>query len=329
MFFVIIKMKTPNSIEKEKIEGKLIEYIRKGSDQRLVATKPEKSENIDLIIKKRGEYNAEEISFKINSLIGVSKTEKFIEKIEQKNIGPSKNFYFLFIYFNEINQDINNIWLIPSLLFRDIAESQALAGENNLITFEAAVDAKDEYSKYLVNKNDLGDLLVQIIDSKGKIQFGMGDSIEAKTLNLKTLRNFIVEARKNIYQDNVKVVDNPRIHGSLQLEYQKSDFAYQNIYFKGSERITGEEIVYYNNKPVWGMNYIGDNPSKNVLEFLQKALFELVDTCRFGENCNFEKHELRYEDKGSGNFEKFSGKEDVYLKNKSIYSLDYQGGSIS
>jgi len=189
------------------------------------------------------------------------------------------------------------------------------ADGKKLLRFQAPLDikSKDKYSKYLINIKELGKLLIKAFESGGKFDFKDTWFQESKAINLEGLKEFISEARANTYASNATFNDNPRLLGSLQLEFQKGDYFYRDIYFSEKKKFIGQEIVYKNNKPVWGMNYIGSYIDKNAEKFLKDSLLRLSKKCRFGESCEFEKREFKYQDTGQGSMEEFSGQEYIFL----------------
>ena len=76
------------------------------------------------------------------------------------------------------------------------------------------------------------------------------------------------------------------------------------------------------------MNYIGTSIGKLETVFLKESLFKLAEKCRFGGICEYKKREYKYQDQGQGNLEEFFGEEKIFVNDKSIYKLDYQGGLI-
>lgn len=341
----------------ENIKNRIIDLITEGSEDRLIAFKPKEEIGVvDLVVKKRGEYrppttpkrlgisfktgrafsalpkdNSKELSFQVNIFIGPGQTDSIIEDISQESFISSKDFYLMFIYFDEVKQDVSNVWIIPSFMFSEIAEPIKSEDNKAILRFETTVDPKkkDKYSRFLINRKELGNFLLEIIEIKGNINFGRDSFADDRTINLDKLEKFITEARENTYATDLKSIENPRLSGSIQLEYQKADYFYQDIYFTGSKIFIGQEIVYYNNRPIWAMNYLGSAVEKDILAFLKESLLKLSQECRLGKKCQFEKRELEYQDEGQGSLEYFSGKEQVFQKNKDVYSLTYQGGLIS
>jgi hypothetical protein len=285
-----------------------------------------------LAVERRGDYTDAKIYFQVSSLILPEKNIDFVKDFSQENFKSDKDFYLIFAYFDEVSQKINDyIWLIPSLQFRDIAEVIKDSGGKNLLRFGASYDlkTKNKYSKFIVNIKELGGIILNALEKKGPIIFKEIDFEEKSTINLENLKDFLYTARQNTYAANSISVDNPRLLESRQLEFQKTSYFYRDISFSGNKKYIGQEIIYQDSKPVWGMNYIASQIGKIETSFLKEALLKLSKKCRLGENCEYEKREYKYQNQGQGNFEEFSGKEEIFLENKIIYKLDYQGGLIS
>jgi hypothetical protein len=326
-----MEIKTSN-IE-EKIEDKVIDWIALGAGGRLIVSKPNKSIfGEDLLIEKRGDYKGEDIFIKVCSLIGPVDSEKITKDFLQDNFKTDKNFYLLFAYFDSVKQKISDyIWLIPSMQFKDMAELTESADGQKILRFESFLDIKqkDKYSKFLVYTKELGKLAFETFEAGGKFKFKETVFQETKAVNLESLKEFITEARANTYAANNSPADNPRLLGSVQLDFQKGNLFYRDVYFSGNKRFIGQEIIYQDSKPVWGMNYIGDEIGKLETSFLKDSLFRLAGKCRLGQNCEFEKREFKYEDLGQGSLDDFFGQEKIFVSGKSIYKLDYKGGLIS
>lgn len=316
----------------EQIEDKVIDCINSGVAGRLIVFKPEKSIlGADLAVERRGGYKEKELYFQINSIVGPAKEKSFIKDFLQESFKTDKNFYLIFVYFNEVLQKMDDyLWLIPSLQFRDIAEVVQPADGKNLLRFDASLDIKDKnkYSKFIVNTKDFGKLILGAVDKGGKFDFKGAQADEGGVLNLESLKEFLCEARENTYAANGSGIDNPRLLESTQLEFQKGDYSYRDIYFPGVKNVIGQEIVYLGLKPVWGMNYMGNAIGRTETNFLKEAIFKLSKKCRLGGVCEYEKRELKYQDRGQGGFDKFFGEEGIFSQGKDIYKLSYQGGII-
>lgn len=319
----------------EEIEDKIIDHINSGSASRLVIFKPEfNSFGADLAVERRAQYEGgKKMYFKINSLVIPAKNKSFAKDFPQDAFKADSDFYLLFVYFDEIKQKIDdNIWLIPSLDFEEITPVIKSDGypPKKLLRFESSLNLKsnNQYSKFLININELGKLILSAFETGGKFSF-KDPTLGERKINLEKLKEFLNEARKNTYASNEGRVDNPRLMSSEQLEFQKGDYFYRDVYFNGRNRFIGQEIVYLESDPIWGMNYIGDAMGRSETAFLKESLFNLSDKCRFGQICEYEKRELKYQDKGCGSLDNFYGEEKIFSNEKNIYKLNYRGGIIS
>lgn len=323
----------------EEIEDKVIDCINSGVGGRLIIFKPEENTlGADLAVERRGKYKEGEIYFQINSIVGPIKENSFVKDFLQENFKADKNLYLLFVYFDEVGQKLSDyIWLVPSTQFEDIAQvvkagkPDGFSGKN-LLRFQVSLNIKDtnNYSRFIVKTKELGNIILDALEKGGKFNFKEGGLFEEeKTINIGNLKDFLREARKNTYAANAVHADNPRLLASMQLEFQRGDYFYRDIYFSGGKGLIGQEIIYQDSKPVWGMNYTGSAIGKLETNFLKESLFKLAGKCRLGGTFEYEKREFKYKDQGQGGFEEFSGKEEIFLSGKNIYKLNYQGGLIS
>ncbi|MFA6190504.1 MAG: DUF5680 domain-containing protein [Candidatus Staskawiczbacteria bacterium] len=318
---------------KEEIEDKIIDYINSSVTGRLIVFKPDKKGMDDyLVVERRGKYKEDKIYLEINSLVLPAQNKNFIKDFSQEKFKADKNFYLIFAYFDEVTQKINDyIWIIPSLKFQDIAEVVKHSNNKKSLRFESSSNFKDKnkYSEFLINIKDLGDILLGALKDKKQAKFQAVDFDGKSLINLENLKEFLCNARQNTYAANSSGIDNPRLLESKQLEFQKGEYFYRDVYFTGKTKFIGQEIIYQDLKPIWGMNYIGKAIGKLETNFLKESLMELSDKCRLGQECEYNKREYKYKDKGVGDVSEFSGKEEILLNEKSIYKLDYQGGLIS
>jgi len=317
---------------KEEIENKIIDCINSGIAGRLIIFKPEKNNfGADLSVQRRGKYKEKEIYFQINSFVAPAEAVNFVKEFPQESFKADKNFYLLFVYFNEVTQKMSDyVWLIPSLQLQDIIQVIKSVDGKNILRFEVPLDVKqkNQYSKFLINTNDLGKTIFRAMEKGGKFDFKNTEFEEKKIINIENLKDFLCNARRDTYASSSTSLDNPRLLESKQFEFQKADYFYRDIYFVGDKKFIGQEIIYLDSKPVWGMNYMGDQIEKIETAFLKESLSKLAEKCRIGGTCEYEKREYKYQDQGQGNLEKFSGKEEIFVDNKSIYKLNYEGGLI-
>jgi hypothetical protein len=151
-----------------------------------------------------------------------------------------------------------------------------------------------------------------------------------------TLTNFLVEAKKNTYAsqgDETSV--KPLLNGSKQLEYRTGDYYYRDIYF-GSAFFVGQEIVEFDNSPIWSMVYSGGVSIQNatwntiapIYKFLQQTL-RLVDTKSIYRGPSYyESGDYVYKNEYEGTLECFNGKEIIFKDSQKVYELRYNGGLL-
>lgn len=74
-------------------------------------------------------------------------------------------------------------------------------------------------------------------------------------MNEDGLRQFLVSAKVNTYAGD-GTLSAPSRPNSKDLHYKEGDLLYIDSYF-GSADFIGEEVVFENERPIWGMNYYG------------------------------------------------------------------------
>ena len=95
-------------------------------------------------------------------------------------------------------------------------------------------------------------------------------------MNIKQLSKFLVKAKINTYASSGEGGEKTLPDGSKEFKFAEKELKYRDRYF-GFNPFIGEEIVWQNERVVWGMNYYGEViseiiPAKNIYQFLQEAL---------------------------------------------------------
>jgi disulfide oxidoreductase YuzD len=151
-------------------------------------------------------------------------------------------------------------------------------------------------------------------------------------MDTKQLSKFLVKAKINTYASSGEEGERIFPDGGKEFEFEEREFKYRDRYF-GFDPFIGEEIVWENEKVVWGMNYYGEIISeiisaKDIYQFLQEALKRLSEDKPFRGPNNFEKDNFEYINKAEGTVEKFQGEEIIFYKEQLVYKLSYNGGLI-
>jgi hypothetical protein len=151
-------------------------------------------------------------------------------------------------------------------------------------------------------------------------------------VSLQQLEHFIVKAKAATYVGDGKNTESCR-QGSHDLKFQESSFSYLDSYFGGTDFI-GQEVVYYENEPVWAMNYYGRiiEPEKitpaEAGQIIKESLSLMYQEGRFLGGFEHQTGNGVYTDTSQGGLESFMGKEWITRETVRVYELLYHGGLI-
>lgn len=154
-------------------------------------------------------------------------------------------------------------------------------------------------------------------------------------VNNKEFLEFLVKAKKGTYanSDAPKVISS-RLN-SKDYEFTDGDFTYHDTYF-GGIKFMGEEVVYYNDNILWGMNYYGVTIDDSLTEEVMDKVLR-VALMKVGEDKDiipvrgpkeFINEDYLYTFNVDGDMENFVGTEQIYKDKKLIYELKCHGGII-
>ncbi len=149
------------------------------------------------------------------------------------------------------------------------------------------------------------------------------------------IEQFLIEAKRQTYaNENAPKIESTRLN-SKDYEYRKNNMIYHDTYFGGTNFI-GEEVVYVDDKPCWGMNYYGITLNES---FGEEAMDKVLrpSLMKVGEDNDvipvrgpkeFINGDFKYTFESDGDINCFSGKESVYKNDIKIYELKCIGGLI-
>jgi len=151
-------------------------------------------------------------------------------------------------------------------------------------------------------------------------------------MDIKQLSKFLVKAKINTYASSGEGGEKILPDGGKEFKFKERKFKYRDRYF-GFNPFIGEEIVWQNEKIVWGMNYYGEIitkifSAKDIYYFLQEALKRASEDKPFRGPDNFKKADFEYSNKTKGTVKKFQGEEIIFYKEQIVYKLSYHGGLI-
>lgn len=147
---------------------------------------------------------------------------------------------------------------------------------------------------------------------------------------MEELVQFLIEAKLKTYASGL---EGKRLEdGSKELIYENGELRYRDKYF-GFNPFIGQEIVFLEGKPIWGMNYRGEVVSdlvaaESIYEFLRRALSKIPEDKPFRGPHLFKEDDFEYENEVEGTIEKFKGIEKIFFKGRVVYVAFYHGGFL-
>jgi len=151
-------------------------------------------------------------------------------------------------------------------------------------------------------------------------------------MDVDELAAFIVRAKAATYVGGGEHAD-PCRPGSHDLRFSDGDWAYLDSYFGGTDFI-GEEVVYFEGKPVWAMNYYGHILRDELItaaqagQMIQASLSKMYREGRFLGGFEHQENDLTYVDTSEGKEDSFCGREFIRRAQEVVYELMYHGGLI-
>ncbi len=151
-------------------------------------------------------------------------------------------------------------------------------------------------------------------------------------INTKELSEFIARAKRNTFATGGEKVASSKT-ASKDYLYKEGEFIYRDSYF-GSRYDIGQEIVWRNDEPIWGMNYMGgmregyEDLSKATFRFLKECLTLVDASMPFRGPELHQKGEFKYRNEVVGDVERFQGTERIFFRSDEIYERTYHGGLI-
>ncbi len=142
---------------------------------------------------------------------------------------------------------------------------------------------------------------------------------------------FLITAKKATYAGNSNMFAESCRNASKDLKFEKGKYVYLDSYFGGFAFI-GNEILWENNVPIYGMNYYGtmliDSIPEGFSSFLKKSLLIIPNEAPYRGPREFHENEYSYFCEWEGPIETFKGYEYILLNNSKIYELNFHGGIV-
>jgi hypothetical protein len=149
---------------------------------------------------------------------------------------------------------------------------------------------------------------------------------------LEELHSFIVRAKQATYVGGGKKLLPYRL-GSHDLQFFDGEWAYHDSYV-GENDFMGEEVVYFRNRVVWGMNYFGHIVVQERITaqqaglVIKASLTSMYSEGRFLGGFTQRVEDFIYVDTSQGDYRFFTGREWIERDSQMVYELVYHGGVV-
>jgi len=143
----------------------------------------------------------------------------------------------------------------------------------------------------------------------------------------KHIVEFLCKAKRATYagKSGEVISSKPNSH---DLQYMEEDLKYIDTYL-GGEKFTGEEALWRDNVPLWSMNYMGRVTGEGFSgDFLKQALLLVPEEYPFRGPLIYENGEFKYQCHINGDFEWFSGQEEIFRNGVKVYECIFHGGCV-
>ena len=160
---------------------------------------------------------------------------------------------------------------------------------------------------------------------KGRNKYSHYDDSESKDLEI--IKSFLCTAKRNTYAAHGAEVESSRPY-SHDLSFREENFSYLDSYF-GGEKFIGEEVLYAGGEPFWAMNYSGRVLDSNFSgDFLKECLSAVKVERPFRGPEIHKNGSFTYHSRVRGDFDWFTGEEDIFFQTGKVYECIFHGGRI-
>lgn len=115
---------------------------------------------------------------------------------------------------------------------------------------------------------------------------------------------------------------------SHDFQYVEGDLKYIDTYL-GGEKFAGEEALWKDETPIWSMNYIGRIIDEGFSgDFLKEALLLVPKEHPYRGPMVYQNGDYKYHCIVNGEFDWYSGYEEIFYNDKKVYECIFHGGCI-
>jgi len=143
----------------------------------------------------------------------------------------------------------------------------------------------------------------------------------------KVVIDFLIRAKKETYAGKGAEIA-PSRPGSHDLQHVEGSLKYIDTYL-GGELFAGEEALWEDDVPFWAMNYIGRVTGEGFSgDFHKEALLLVSEDMPYRGPAFYENGDYTFRCSVQGDFDWFTGYEEVLYKGKKVYECNFHGGAI-
>ena len=141
------------------------------------------------------------------------------------------------------------------------------------------------------------------------------------------LIGFLIRAKKSTYAAKAGIVD-PCREASHDAACTEGDYRYLDTYL-GGKQFSGEEAVWIKGVPSWAMNYTGRVTGEGFSgDFLKEALLLVPREYPYRGPLYYQQGTHAYHTVIQGDFDWYSGIEEIFVEGRKVYECMFHGGSI-
>lgn len=169
-------------------------------------------------------------------------------------------------------------------------------------------------------------------------QRGTKEVEKRKSYNIDELHMFLQRAKAVNYSYLIRKFekDAKLLRGEHNdVIFEERGFSLFDRYCLGNP-FSGQEIVRFQNRPIWIMNYLGELvdkksvlPNAVILELMKMALMAVYQAGGINGSIVFEKNGYRYLVENMTECSMYDGKGYIYQKDVLVYTYTYYGGIVS
>lgn len=150
---------------------------------------------------------------------------------------------------------------------------------------------------------------------------------KSPTIDKSDWTDFLIKAKQHTYAAKMGKVTSSRT-ASQDYQFKEGDYLYLDS-FLGSEKFSGTEAIWFQDQPLWSMNYYGYVMALGFSgDFLKESLLHVPYDQPFRGPQLFQKGDYTYHCQTEGDSHCFHGKEEIFFKDKKVYELYFYGGDL-